>query len=199
MTFVDGFYRFIVELGDVDRNVYTQLKFKAAKHPHESLEYLYMRVLAYLHCYEPGVEFSRGLFEPKEPTFFMQDCINAVTLWAEVGAPSAKKVKRALSAHRDCSFKIYFLSDMQVDQWCQQLRGSKENWAAPIQFYRIDPASLAGDLVPLSTSSARWNITFVDNQFFLTAGEHEFTGEMERVDIWSRYQQMLKADTLAAG
>jgi len=39
-----------------------------ARHPSESEEYLIARVLAYLLEFAEGIEFSRGVSDPAEPT-----------------------------------------------------------------------------------------------------------------------------------
>ena len=61
-------YNFDIELADSDRHVYESLALRVAQHPSESNEYLIARVLAYLLEFAEGIEFSRGVSDPDEPT-----------------------------------------------------------------------------------------------------------------------------------
>ena len=58
-------YRFLIDLSDVDRNIYQTLDFRIAQHPSEIPAYLLTRVLAYALQYQEGLEFSAaGLSDP---------------------------------------------------------------------------------------------------------------------------------------
>jgi uncharacterized protein YaeQ len=64
---------FDIELADHDRQGYESLALRVAQHPSESDEYLIARVLAYLLEFTEGIEFSRGVSEPDEPTMAVRD------------------------------------------------------------------------------------------------------------------------------
>ena len=68
MALTATIHNFDVELADGDRHVYESLALRIARHPSESEEYLVARLLAYLLEYAEGIEFSRGVSDPDEPT-----------------------------------------------------------------------------------------------------------------------------------
>ena len=72
-------YSFDIELADSDRHVYESLVLRVAQHPSESGPYLIARVLAYLLEFAEGVEFSRGVGNPDEPTIAIRDRTGAMT------------------------------------------------------------------------------------------------------------------------
>ena len=70
MALTATIYNFDIDLADTDRQVYESLNLRVARHPSESEEYLVTRLLAYLLEYAEGIEFSRGVSDPDEPTMF---------------------------------------------------------------------------------------------------------------------------------
>lgn len=98
MALTATIHHFTVALSDVDRGVYETLAIKAARHPSESVEYLWTRVLAYCLEYTEGIAFSRGLSEPDEPAVLVRDLTGALRAWIEVGVPDAARLHRAAKA-----------------------------------------------------------------------------------------------------
>jgi uncharacterized protein YaeQ len=92
-------YHFVIELSDVDRATYAALDLRLARHPSESLRYLFTRTLAYCLSYEAGIAFSKGgLSESEDPPVAIWDDTGALRAWIDVGAPSAKRLHKATKA-----------------------------------------------------------------------------------------------------
>ena len=193
MSFAAAFYNFTVDLSHNDRDIFTRFRVKTPLHPHESLEHLYARMIAYVHCYREGQGFSQGLFEPKEPTIWQKDILGDTLLWVQIGTPDKKKLEITLRAHPAAEHRIYFYASDQIAQFCHMLRGSKTNWVKDIQFYRIS-GDLLEALVPLERSSPLWNVTIVDDELYLTCDDHELQSRISPVDIWAAYQESLLLD-----
>lgn len=190
MSFAAAFYNFTVDLSHNDRDIFTRFRVKTPLHPNESLEHLYARMIAYVHCYREDQGFSQGLFEPKEPTIWQRDILGDTLLWVQLGTPSKKKLETTLRAHPTAEHRIYFYESGQIAQFCHMLRGSKTNWVRDIQFYRI-PSDLLESLVPLERSSPLWNVTIIDDELYLTCDGHELQSRIATVDIWEAYQESL--------
>jgi uncharacterized protein YaeQ len=193
MSFAAAFYNFTVDLSHNDRDIFTRFRVKTPLHPNESLEHLYARMIAYVHCYREGQGFSQGLFEPKEPTIWQKDILGDTLLWVQIGTPDKKKLETTLRAHPIAEHRIYFYTSEQIAQFCHMLRGSKTNWVKDIQFYLI-PGDLLEALVPLERSSPLWNVTIVDDELYLTCDDHELQSRISPVDIWAAYQKSLLLD-----
>src|SRR5688572_32055572 len=89
-------YHFEIELSDVDRETYTSLDLRLARHPSENQRYLLTRTLAYCLSYEPGIAFSKhGLSQSDEPPVAVWDDTGALRAWIDIGAPSAKRLHKA--------------------------------------------------------------------------------------------------------
>lgn len=190
MSFAAAFYNFTVDLSHNDRDIFTRFRVKTPLHPHESLEHLFARMIAYVHCYREGQEFSRGLFEPKDPTIWQKDVLGDTLLWVQVGTPDKKKIETTLRAHPQAEHRIYFYEPDQIAQFCHMLRGSKTDWVKDIQFFLI-PTPILEALVPLERSSPLWNATIVDDELYLTCDDTELQARISSVDIWAAYQDSL--------
>jgi len=198
MSFAAAFYNFSIELNHSDRGVFAQFRVKVPLHPHESLEHLFARMLAFTHCYRAGQSFSPGLFEPKDPTIWQKEITGEVLLWVQVGCPERRKLELTLKSAPNAEHRIYFYEQSQIPEFCHMLRGSKTNWVSDIQFFEIPP-SLIEPLVPLARSSPLWQITYVDDRVYLNVDGTELEGEISSVDIWERYQESLGHDSLLTG
>jgi len=193
MSFAAGFYNFTVDLNHTDRGVFTLFRVKTPRHPNETIEHLFARMIAYAHAYRDGQTFSHGLFEPKEPTIWHKEVTGETLLWLNVGAPDKKKIEVTLRAHPRAEHRIYFYDPEQIHQFCHMLRGSKTNWVKDVQFYLI-PSTILQELIPLESSSPNWSATIVDNQLYLTCDGVELQSEISPIDIWRSYQESLKED-----
>jgi uncharacterized protein YaeQ len=190
MSFAAAFYNFTIDLSHNDREIFTRFRVKTPLHPMEPLEHLFARMIAYVHCYREGQEFSHGLFEPKEPTIWQRDILGNTLLWVQIGAPDKKKIETTLKGHPKAEHRIYFYDTTQISHFCHMLRGSKTNWVKDIQFFLIPPSFLEA-LVPLERTSPLWNVTIIDDELYLTCDGAELQTHIESVDIWDAYQESL--------
>jgi uncharacterized protein YaeQ len=90
---------FEISLNDSDRHVYESFTLKVARHPSETEDYLWTRVIAYCLEYAEGIAFSKGgLSDPEEPPIAVRDLTGALRVWIEIGAPSADRLHKASKA-----------------------------------------------------------------------------------------------------
>ena len=113
MSLSTTLYRFRIDLSDVDRGVYEALDFRLAKHPSESIVYLFTRALAYALNVQEGLEFSpQGLADPDSPALMIKSHNGGLSLCIEIGNPSARRLHKA-SKTAD-KLKVYTYKDPQV-------------------------------------------------------------------------------------
>ncbi len=94
-------HRFVIQLSDVDRQVYESLDLRVARHPSESLRYLLTRTLAYALSYEEGIAFSKGgLSQAEEAPVAIHDPTGVLLAWIDIGMPSADRLHKASKAAR---------------------------------------------------------------------------------------------------
>ena len=90
-------YNFDIELADTDRNLYETLALRVARHPSESEEYLVTRVLAYVMEFAEGIEFSRGVSDPEDPTISIRDLTGRIKTWIDVGTRPRSRARASSS------------------------------------------------------------------------------------------------------
>lgn len=128
-------YALAVDLQDTDRNVYTDLELRVARHPSESESFLLTRVLAYCLEYAEGIAFAAGgISATDEPAIVVRDLTGRITAWIEIGAPDAERLHRgsriagrvAVWTHRDPATLL------------RQLQGERIHCAAEIPIHSFD-------------------------------------------------------------
>lgn len=192
MTFVAAFYSFTFELNHSDRNVYATFRIKVPRHELESREHFYARIIAYLHTYRSGIEFTHAASDSNEATIVYHDEIGALQVWAQVGSPDKRKIEISLKQHADAEHRIYFYDHEDIRTFCHHLRGSRTNWIEDVLFYRIDP-DLMAELIKQESSSPNWNVSFIDDRLYLRVDGADLESEITPIDIWSEFQMSLKA------
>jgi uncharacterized protein YaeQ len=98
MALTATIYNLSVDLADIDRGVYEKLDVCVARQPSETIEYMFMRVLAYCLEYDDGIVLTQGVAAGNEPAVLIRDLTGRVTAWIEVG--DVQKVLAQLSAAR---------------------------------------------------------------------------------------------------
>ena len=125
---------FTVDLADADRGIYDTLEIRAALHPSEAPEYLWTRVLAYCLEYCEGIAFSKGLADRDEPTLFARDLTGALTLWVEIGTPTAERLHQASKA---CP-RVVVYCHKDAELLASKLREASIHRADSIELYGLD-------------------------------------------------------------
>ena len=177
MTLTATIYNFDVELADTDRNVYESLALRVARHPSESEEYMVARLLAYLLEFAEGIEFSRGLSDPDEPTIAVRDLTGAIKTWIDIGTPDAARLHKASKAAGRVA--VYIHKD--PTQFLKQLAGERIHRAEVLELYAIDRAMVSALVARLERRVA-FSLSVIDRELYLSIGEDNLTGAIVRLN-----------------
>ncbi len=140
MALTATLYNFLIQLADMDRNVYADFELRMARQPSETSEFMLVRLLAYcLEFAEEGITLTEGVAAGGDkPALWVRDLTGAIKTWIEVGAPDAERVHRgSRSAERTV---IYAHRDPL--QLIAQLSGKKIYRGTEIPVYGFDRAFL---------------------------------------------------------
>jgi len=177
MTFVERFFSFNLEIADPGRRLYLKTRVKTPKHPDEPLSHLTARILAFAHCYEEGVSFSRGFFAPEEPAIWKIDPIQGMSLWADVGAPDGRKLERAARREGGARKLIYLFRREQPEDLAHRFQRCRGGCAAKYRTFMIEP-DLAEELADGLKSTSDWQLTFIDDLLCLSANGRDWQGSI---------------------
>src|SRR5690606_17302453 len=85
-------YKIEMNLTDMDRNVYENLRFTVARHPSETEVRMSARLIAYALWYSEQLAFGRGRSDVDEPALWEKSLDDRVLHWIEVGQPDAERM-----------------------------------------------------------------------------------------------------------
>jgi uncharacterized protein YaeQ len=171
-------HNFEIELADSDRSVYESLALRVARHPSESEEYLVARLLAYLLEYAPGIEFSRGVSDPDEPTVAIRDLTGAVTTWIDIGTPDAARLHKASKS----GARVAVYTHKHPDQYVKQLAGERIHRQDEVELYALDRGLVAALVARLDRRVA-FSVSINERELYVSIGTDTLTGAVTRLTL----------------
>jgi len=171
-------YNIEIDLADSDRRVYETLALRVARHPSESEDYLVTRVLAYALEFVEGIEFSRGISDPEEPTIAIRDLTGAIKAWIEIGTPDAARLHKASKA----AGRVVVYTHKDPDQFLRQLEGKKIFRADALELHAIDRGLVAALASRLERRVA-FSLSVTDRELYISIGADTLTGAVTRLRL----------------
>lgn len=169
-------YQFDIDLSDVDRGVYESLALRVARHPSESEDYLWTRVLAYALEYTEGLEFSPGgLSHADEPALSVRDLTGARRVWIEVGTPDAARIHRAAKA----TPRVVIYVHKDPTQFLARLEGARIHQGADVAIWSLERGLLAA-LAPHLERRVAFSLSVTDRELYLAFASATLTGSVTR-------------------
>ena len=133
MALTATIYNLRIDLADIDRGIYERLEMCVPRHPSETIEYMFMRVVAYCLEYRDGIELTQGVAAGNEPAVLIRDLTGRITAWIEVGMPDAQRLHRGSKL----AGRAAVYTHRNVAQVLEQLEGRQIHLAAEIPVYEF--------------------------------------------------------------
>jgi uncharacterized protein YaeQ len=171
-------YNFDIDLADNDRRVYESLALRVARHPSESEEYLVARLLAYLLEFADGIEFSRGVSDPEDPTIAVRDLTGAIRTWIDIGTPDAARLHKASKTAR----RVAVYTHKDPTQFLKQLAGERIHRAEALELYALDRVLIAALAARLERRVA-FSLSITDHELYVSIGPDNLTGGIVRLSL----------------
>lgn len=169
-------FQFTIDLADTDRAVYESLSLRVARHPSESGEYLWARVLAYALEYADGIEFSPGgLSDPDEPALSVKDLTGARLAWIEIGTPDAERIHRAAKA----SPRVAVYVHKDPVQYLARLGGARIHPGADVALWSFERPLLSSLALRLERR-IEFALSVTDRELYLAFADDALTGRVVR-------------------
>lgn len=176
MALTATIYNFDIDLSDTDRHVYESLALRVAQHPSESEEYLVARVIAYLLEFAEGIEFSRGISTPDDPSIAVRDLTGSIKVWIDIGTPDAARLHKASKA----AGRVVVYTHKDPSQFLKQLEGKTIHNADALELYAIDRA-LVSALVSRLERRLAFSVSVSDRELYIAIGDEQITGGVVRL------------------
>lgn len=162
-------YKIELNLTDLDRGVYENLRFTVARHPSETEERMAVRLIAYALWYDPQLAFGRGLSDVDEPALWEKSLDDRVLHWIEVGQPDADRM--IWCSRRAERFSLAAYGNLRV--WQTKVLDGVRNLKT-LNVVAVDQAALE-NLARDMPRSLSWSVMISDGELFVTdeRGQHE--------------------------
>lgn len=167
MALAPTLYEFSVELHHIDRRVEQDFSVRLARHPSETLERLWLRLLGYCWQWREGISLGPGISDPEQPDILANDLTGEAVLWMRVGKVDAVKLQRERDRHSRAQVVVLFDSPERLGAFLADL----EEQGGHLD--RIETAAVSPDLLK---SLAEWDarrtkvgLTIVGDHLYLEA------------------------------
>jgi uncharacterized protein YaeQ len=162
-------YKIEMNLTDMDRNVYENLRFTVARHPSETEVRMSARLIAYALWYSEQLAFGRGLSDVDEPALWEKSLDDRVLHWIEVGQPDAERMTWCSRRTERVSLVAYGNLRVWQGKELDTVSNLKNLSVVAVQPEALE--NLARDL----PRSLNWSVMISDGELFITdeRGQHE--------------------------
>lgn len=162
-------YKVELNLTDLDRHIYENLRFTVARHPSETEERLAVRLIAYALWYHEQLAFGRGLSDVDEPALWERSLDDRVLHWIEVGQPDAERMTWCSRRAERVSVLAYGNLRVWQTKVLDGVRSLKNLNVVAVDGTVLE--TLARDL----PRSIAWSVMISDGVLFVTdeRGQHE--------------------------
>jgi uncharacterized protein YaeQ len=135
------------------------------------------RLLAYLLEFAEGIEFSRGVSDPEEPTIAVRNLTGAIDTWIDIGTPDAARLHKASKI----AGRVAVYTHKDPTQFLKQLAGEKIYRSQALELYAIDRA-LVSALVARLERRVAFSLSVTERELYLSIGHDNLTGSVVRLN-----------------
>ena len=173
---------FQIELANVDAGANLRISLRAARHPSESMERLWLRVLAQCWQWREGIEQGPGLSDPDAPDVLARDLTGEIRLWIRVGRPEATRVQQEADRNRLADVAVLFDSPRRMEAFVEEARAAGLERLGRVALAAVDPPVLQA-LAGSEERRARISLTIVGDHLYVERDGRSFDGPLVRAYI----------------
>lgn len=179
MALPSTLHHFELRFSQADLGVEGEVALKVARHPSETMERAWLRVLAYAWKWREGISFGPGLCEPDAPDLLAMASDGRASLVVRVGKPEPSRVERDVNQNPGAEVAVLFDGPRRLAAFRSEAgeRGFARALAA-------DLAAVDGPiLAQLATSNQRRIkvlVTFVADHLYLEVNGDTLDGPLHR-------------------
>jgi uncharacterized protein YaeQ len=173
---------FQIELAHVDAGENRRVALRVARHPSESMERLWLRVLAQCWQWREGIEQGPGLSDPDAPDVLARDLTGEIRLWIRVGRPDAVRVQQEADRNRRADLAVLFDSPRRMEAFVEEARAAGLERLGRVALAAVDPPLLA-ELARSEDRRARLSLTIVGDHLYVERDGRAFDGPLVRAYI----------------
>lgn len=155
-----------LRFSQVDAGVEGQASLKIARHPSETMERLWLRILAFVWKWREGMAFGPGLCEPEAPDVAAALPDGRTAVLVRVGKPEPQRIERDVNQNAGAEVAVLFESPRRLEAFLAEARDGGYARAAAVDVAAVDPA-LLGALASREERRLRASITLVADHLYV--------------------------------
>jgi uncharacterized protein YaeQ len=179
MALPSTLHHFELRVAHADVGLEAAAPLRVARHPSETIERLWLRVLACAWRWREGIALGPGLCEPDAPDVLARGLDGRTTLVVRVGKPEPQRVDRDVTANSGAEVAVLFESPRRMEAFVAEARERGLSRLAGVQLAAVDPALLAG-LARWDDRRVRVGFTFVADHVYADVEGETLDGALER-------------------
>jgi uncharacterized protein YaeQ len=168
-----------LRLSHADHGVDAEVALKIARHPSETMERLWLRILAYAWKWRDGLAFGPGLCEPDAPDLLAALPDGRASLIVRVGKPEPARVERDVNQNAGAEVAVLFETPRRLDAFLAEVRERRLTRARAADLAAADPA-LLGALALREDRRIRAAVTLVADHLYVDVGGQTLDGPLHR-------------------
>jgi uncharacterized protein YaeQ len=170
---------FDLHLAHADTGLDRDLSFKVARHPSETVERAWLRVLAYGWKWSEALEFGPGLCDPEAPDLVARLPDGRTGSVVRVGRPDPERVAKDVSRSGGASVSVLFESPRRMAAFLDEARERRLARLATAELAALDPGLLA-ELCAHEDRRIRLSLTFVSDHLYAELAGRMHDAPLER-------------------
>jgi uncharacterized protein YaeQ len=173
---------FQIDLSHVDAGVEGRFSLRVARHPSESLERVWLRVLAQCWRWREGIEQGPGICEPDLPDVVARDLTGQVTLWVRVGRPDPARLQQEADRNPRAEVAVLFDSPRRMEAFAAEAREAGLARLGRVALAALEPALLA-ELASAEERRTRFSLTIVGEHLYLERAGRSLDAPLHRLSL----------------
>lgn len=179
MALPSTLHTFDLRVSLADRGVEGEAALKLARHPSETMERVWLRVLAYAWKWREGITFGPGLCEPDAPDILAVDPGGRASLVVRVGRPEAARVERDVNQNAGAEVAVLFEGARRLAAFLAEARERGLARAAAADLAAMDGPLLA-ELAAVDVRRIELVVTLVADHLYLEVNGRALDGPLHR-------------------
>ena len=182
MALPSTLHHFDLRITHADTGVEAAIAIKTARHPSETIERLWLRVLAYAWQWQEGIALGPGLCEPEAPDVLALQPDGHAALVVRVGKPEPQRVERDVTGNAGARVAVLFESPRRLETFVAEARERRLGRLARAELAAADPALLAW-LSRQEGRRTRVGLTFVADHVYAELDGESADGPLQRATV----------------
>ncbi len=179
MALPSTLHHFDLRFSQADHGVEGEVALKVARHPSETMERVWLRLLAFAWKWREGISFGPGLCEPEAPDLLAMASGGRASLIVRVGRPEPARVERDVNQNAGAEVAVLFDGARRLAAFLAEARVHGFARAAAADLAAMDGSVLA-ELAAVDDRRIKVVVTLVADHLYVEVNGRTLDGPLHR-------------------